>query len=189
MSATASNRSVPWVPAAVAGVVAYLVEYLVIYLWQANSVRSQLRGINAVIQLLGGRAIPAWQAVGWLFYDAHFVAFTYPGLGGGRTATNLIPNGNAPQLLYVVPPIALLIAGYLVARYAGSVGPGGGAIAGAAVVIGYVVLSVIGVFAFRVTSGNAWVGPDVVTGILLAGVVYPVVLGGIGGAIAGATRR
>jgi len=188
MPSTASNRSVPWVPGAVAGAVAFLLEYLAVYFWQAGNVRRQLRGINAIIQLLGGTPVPAWAGVGWLFYDAHFVAFTYPAIGGSRTALDLIANGNAPTLLYLVPVVGLLLAGFAVGRYAGTTDRSRGAVAGASVAVGYAVLTWIGLFAFRVTGGGSWVGPDPVTGALLAAVLYPIVLGGIGGWVASATR-
>ncbi|MFB6078397.1 MAG: transporter [Halarchaeum sp.] len=188
MSSTSATRDVPWVPAAVVGIAAYVLEYLVTYLWQANDVREQLQGINAIIELLGGQAIPAWKAVGWLFYNAHFVSFTRPGLGGGRVSTNLIASGNAPQLLYVVPPLFLLVGGFLLARYVGLDDPTDGALAGTVVSLGYAIPAWFCVFAFRVTSDGAWIGPDLVTGIVVAGVVYPVVFGAIGGAIAGAVE-
>ncbi|WP_435095113.1 transporter [Halarchaeum sp. P4] len=187
MSASTQDRDVPWVPAAVTGIVAFVVEYLVVYLWQANRVREQLSGLNAIIELLGGQAIPAWKAVGWLFYNAHFVSFTHPALGGGRTATNLIANGDAPQLLYVLPPLVLVVAGYLLVRYVSLGDPTEGALCGTVLSLGYAIPAWAGVFAVRITTDSSWMGPDLVTGLVLAGVVYPVVFGAIGGAIAAAT--
>lgn len=49
--------------------------------------------------------------------------------------------------------------------------------------VGYLVPSVVGVFLFA--TGN--VAPDAVTGILLAGVVYPLAFGAAGGVAARAT--
>ncbi|QLC32806.1 transporter [Halarchaeum sp. CBA1220] len=187
MSASSTGRDVPWVPAAAVGIAAYVLQYLVVYLWQANRVRDQLSGLNAVIEFLGGQAIPAWQAVGWLFYNAHFVSFTYPSFGGGRTATNLIASGNAPQLLYVLPPLFLLVGGYLLVRSVSLADPTDGALCGTVLSLGYAVPAWFGVFAFRITTESNWLGPDLVTGIVLAGVVYPVVFGAIGGAVAAAT--
>lgn len=182
-----SSRNVPWLPAAVTGVVAFALEYLVVYLWQANRVRENLQGLNAIIELLGGQSIPAWKVVGWLFYNAHFVDITRPAFGGGRTTTNLIASGDAPQLLYVLPPLFLLIAGVVLVRYVGLSAPRDGALCGTVVSLGYAIPAWIGVFAVRVTTDDAWLGPAVALGFVLAGVVYPVVFGAIGGALAALT--
>ncbi|GGM54897.1 hypothetical protein J2752_000693 [Halarchaeum rubridurum] len=182
-----TSRAVPWLPAAVTGVVAFALEYLVVYLWQANRVRENLQGLNAVIELLGGQGIPAWKVVGWLLYNAHFVDVTRPALGGGRAATNLIAGGNAPQLLYVLPPLFLLVAGVVLVRYVGLDTPRDGALCGTVVSLGYAIPAWAGVFAVRVTSDGTWMGPAVVLGLVLAGVVYPVVFGALGGALAALT--
>jgi hypothetical protein len=54
------------------------------------------------------------------------------------------------------------------------------AVAGAAVAVGYGVLSLLGAFLFATSN----VSPDPVTSVLLAGVLYPVVLGAVGGVAA-----
>ncbi|GAD51756.1 hypothetical protein MBEHAL_0516 [Halarchaeum acidiphilum MH1-52-1] len=187
MSRDGVRGDTPWVPAAITGVVAFALEYLVVYLWQANRVRESLQNVNAIIDLLGGQTIPAWKIVGWLFYNAHFVSVTRPALGGGRTTTNLIASGDAPQLLYVLPPLFLLVAGVILVRYAGLTAPRDGALCGTVVSLGYAVPTWIGVFAFRITTDDAWMGPAVALGLVLAGVVYPVVSGAIGGALAAVT--
>lgn len=171
-----------------AGVVAYLLGYLVSYLWQADGVRESLRGINAVLELFGGEPIPAWQAVGWLFYNAHWVDFTYPAIAGGRVSTNLVASGDAPIVLALLPPLVLLGAGVALASWATVDGLESGARAGAAVTVGYLPVAVVGLFAFRVSRAGGTVAPDPVTGVLLAGVVYPLLFGAVGGALFGATR-
>ncbi|MFB6068507.1 MAG: transporter, partial [Halobacterium sp.] len=103
---------------AVAGVLAFAAGYVVTYAWQSGAVADALAGYNVVADLLGGDPIPTWQGVGWLFYNAHGVAFTHPALGGGRVTRNFIAGGDAPTALYLVPAVLLAAAGFAVARAA-----------------------------------------------------------------------
>ena len=52
---------------------------------------------------------------------------------------------------------------------------------------GYLVLSVVGAFLFEVTVGDASGAPALLPAIVLAGLLYPVVFGAAGGAVAAAT--
>ncbi|SEW27823.1 transporter [Halobacterium jilantaiense] len=173
---------------AVTGAVVYVVGYLVTYLWQGNSVSESFEVINFLVELAGGDPIPTWQVVGWLYYNAHNVAFTTPALGSGRTAQNLVADGNAPMLLYLVPVVVLLLAGFVVARYADATDVESGARAGVTVAAGYAVLAAIGLFVFRYSVGDATVHVDYALGVLLAGIVYPVVFGALGGVLGAVTR-
>jgi len=172
---------------AVAGVLAYAIGYAVTYLWQSSAVENALSGYNFVASLFGGDPIPTWQGVGWLFYNAHAVAFTHPGIGGGRVARNFIADGNAPQLLYLLPPVLLLLTGFVLARAAGARDGQSGARVGVQLASGYFVLAVVGLFAFQYGSSGSAIHPDYVLGVLLAGVLYPAAFGAAGGALAGAT--
>ena len=176
------------VAGAVAGAVAYVVGYLVTYLWQSSSVEESLQAYNDFMNLVGGDPIPGWQGVGWLYYNAHNVAFSTPALGSGRVSQNLVADGNAPMLLYVVPIAALLAAGFVVARAGGESDADAGVRAGAMVALGYAVLAVVGLFVFRYTAGGATVHVEYALGALLAGVVYPAVFGGVGGVLGAVTR-
>lgn len=173
---------------AAAGAVAYVVGYIVTYLWQSGSVEQSLQGYNAVVEFFGGDPVPVWQAVGWLYYNAHNVAFTTPALGSGRTARNLVADGNAPMLLYLLPVVVLLLAGFVVARNADAVDADAGARAGVTVTVGYLVLAVVGLVAFRYSVGDSSVHVDYALGVLLAGIVYPVVFGALGGVLGAVTR-
>jgi hypothetical protein len=173
---------------AVAGAVAYVVGYLVTYLWQSGAVEEALQGYNFIAEFFGGDPIPAWQAVGWLYYNAHNVAFTTPALGSGRTAQNLVANGDAPMLLYLVPVVALLLAGFVVARGGNAGDAESGVRAGVTVTLGYAVLAVIGLFVFRYSVGDSSIHVDYALGVLLAGIVYPAVFGALGGLLGAVTR-
>jgi len=187
-TATATTERASIAAGAAAGAVAYAVGYLVTYLWQAGSVEESLQGYNAIVEFLGGDPIPAWQAVGWLYYNAHNVAFTTPNIGGGRAAQNLVADGNASMLLYLVPVVVLLSAGFVVARNVNASEAEAGARAGVTVAAGYVVLAVVGLVAFRYSVGDSTVHVDYALGVLLAGLVYPAVFGALGGVLGAVTR-
>lgn len=172
---------------AAAGAVAYVLGYLLTYLWQGSSVQDSLQNYNAIVELFGGDPIPTWQAVGWLFYNAHGVSFTVPSLGSGQATRNLIADGSAPMLLYLVPAVVVVLAGFVLARRANATDASGGAQVGARVVVGYVVLAVAGLFVFEYAAGGSTIHPEYALGVLLAGVVYPAVFGGIGGALGAVT--
>jgi len=170
---------------AAAGVVAYLLGYLVTYAWQAPSVDESLQGINFVASLLGGQTVPTWKAVGWLFYNAHVVATRVPTVGGGERVVNFLDaaDDGSLVLLYALVPVLLVLAGAAVARYGKADRPGTAAAAGASVVVGYFPLAVVGEFAFAHTfAEGVRVAPDPVTAVALAGIVYPAFFGAVGGA-------
>jgi len=169
---------------AAAGAAAYLFGYLFAYVTQQSAVEEQLAGFNFFADLFGGDPIPTWQAVGWVFYNGHFVDTQIPSLVGGARSTNLIAQaeGGSLALLYVVPPVLLLLAGLVAGRVAGATEAADGAKNGAFVLAGYLPLAVIGAFLFRYSVGDGTVAPDVVTAVLLAGAVYPGVFGAVGGA-------
>jgi len=165
---------------AVAGVAAYALGYLVAYVSESGSIEEQLQVFNVVTELLGGDPIPAWQAVGWLFYNAHFVETSIPAFAGTRTI-NLLSEGSAA--FYLLPPLALVAAGFAVAFLADAGEPATGGAAGALVTLGYLPFAAGGVAAFSYAVGDGAIAPDAIAAIGVAGVVYPAVFGAIGGAI------
>ncbi|QHS16620.1 hypothetical protein [Halopenitus persicus] len=184
MSDETLTDRLPLVPGAVAGAGAYLLGYLLTYLWQGSAVEEQLQGINVIADLLGGEPIAVWQGVGWLFYNAHFVRTRAEGVIGGTRSWNAIAaaDDGTLTLLYLVPVLLLVAVGALLARVATAETPGDGAIAGTAAVVGYLPPAVVGAVVFTYDGS---VAPDLVTAVLLAGIAYPVVLGAIGGAVGG----
>ena len=169
---------------AAAGAAAYVLGYLFAYLTQRSAVESQLEGFNFFADLFGGDPIPTWKAIGWVFYNGHFVDTQIPSLVGGSQLTNLISqaDGGSLTLLFLVPPVLLTLAGLAAGRVAGATEPADGAKAGASVLVGYLPPAVIGAFLFRYSVGDGAVAPDLVTAVLLAGAVYPAAFGAVGGA-------
>lgn len=182
MSDDSLTDRIPLVSGAVAGAAAYILGYLVTYLWQSGSVEERLRGFNFITDLFGGDPIPVWQGVGWLFYNAHFVRTRIEGGLGGPSSQNFIAGAEdgTLTLLYLVPVVLLLVAGLAVAKLHNAEEPADGAVAGAAVVLGYLPLAIIGAVVFTYDGS---IKPDLVTAILLAGAVYPLAVGAIGGVI------
>lgn len=179
---------------ALVGALAYVVSYALTFAFVA------LDGVSS-------ESLPGWKLAGQVLYSAHNVETVASASGGGLTVDrsfNLIATevgelsdvGSAvPAVVYyVVPVLVLLLAGFLVVRTvdAGSLPAATGAVAGATVAGGYLVLGVLGAFLFR-SSGEAFgvqasIAPNLLASAFLLGVVYPVVLGAVGGALAAATK-
>lgn len=144
-------------------------------------------------ELLG--AVPSpWVVGGWLFYNAQFVPTSLPapgGYGGGPAAlTNrhlLIAVDGALLALYLLPAVLLVAAGFLVVHAGSTRGVRGDLYAGASVAVGYLPLLVVGAFVLTAPAGQFTASPDGLQTIWV-GLVYPAVLGGLGGKLA-ARRR
>lgn len=171
----------------VAGVGAWLLGYLVAYVWRAEAVAGALRGVGLVSQLLGGEAIPAWKGVAWLFLNAHFADTEFPTVAGGTRTANFVTGGEGSTVLLALPPLLLAVAGLAVA-YGRSADAADRARVGATVALGYLPLSAAAALASVHALGGteATIGPDLVTAVLLAGGVYPLVFGALGGAASAA---
>jgi hypothetical protein len=132
--------------------------------------------------------------VGWVFYNAHFVdtVFRNIPLVGGSAASFVGGEDGITSLLYIVPIALLFATGPALARADGSVDRIRGALVGATALPGYLLPSIAGVFLFEVSVGGATGAPDLLPGVLLAGVVYPglfAVAGGTLGAVLAARER
>jgi len=137
------------------------------------------------------------ESAGFLYYNAQFVAVEFSADGGGDGFGGLIDQEfnyltdgefndalEAPSILYHLIPIVVLFAGgYAVARYVDASDIKEGAIAGASMVLGTVVLALLGTFLFSLGDDGTTTSPVLVEGVLLAGVVFPGVLGALGGAV------
>lgn len=171
----------PIAAGALAGLIAWFAGYAVTYLLVAPDVRES--ALNRVIEALDGE--PAThELAGWVFYNAHFVETVVrdiPVVGGG--STSYVGGDGFSAVLYLAPVVALLAVGVGLARYRGAVSADSGALVGLTAVPGYLLCSIVGAFLFEVTVGGASAGPDLLSGVVLAGVVYPVLFGAAGGAL------
>ncbi|AGN01653.1 hypothetical protein L593_08540 [Salinarchaeum sp. Harcht-Bsk1] len=167
---------VPIVQSAVAGLGAYVASFALV----AIVVAAMEDGDD----LVGG--------AGNILYGAHFVdsKSTVSMMGQTQSQTsNFVSEASleAPELLYQIIPIVVLVgAGIALVRTFDIQDETDAAIAGAATAIGYVVLTVVGTFVFEMSESQQGISVDVapelgLVTVLLMGIVYPAVFGGIGG--------
>jgi hypothetical protein len=174
---------------AVAGAVTYGVGYVLTYLLTSGDVRES--GLARITEAVTGDEV-VWQIVGWLFYNAHLVPAQVPAPGPQAAVNpNVVTGADGIVVgLLALPPVLLAGAGWMVTRGATDstqlrfdFGVSGRryAINGALVtMLGYLPLSILGTLAFGIGGLNS-VGPDQYYGLVVAGAIYPLVFGGIGG--------
>lgn len=129
-----------------------------------------------------GVSIPLWKVAGWVFYSAHGGEVDVS-VAGSSAGVGFVSS----PLIYALPPILLVAAGYVLASESDSPTRIAMLKGGASIAVGYGALSILGVFLTKYSISmlvTLSVEPDPVTGILLAGVLYPVAFGTVGGAIA-----
>lgn len=177
------TRSFPFVRGTVAGLSAYFAGYLVTYLAVSPQLDSLLP-IRAFEFFTGEN--PVWKLVGWVFYNAHFVDTNLPGLVETNAVNFLsLSEDPAANLLYAIPIVLLVVAGAIpiIGRKRTSVGQD--ISGGASVTLGYLTPAVLGAQLFSISLGNVTARPDILTATLLAGLLYPLLFGSIGGVLAG----
>ena len=172
----------------VAGLVAFVLAYVLVYALTISTVQDSL--LTGFAEAFGGEN-PAWKIVGWILFNAQFVTTTItvdvPLLGGTDAVNFIAESDSLSPVLYVVPPALLAAAGLAMARLTGASDAGEALKTGPTVALGYLPASIVGAFLFAVSVGSESGGsPTLLTAVVLAGVVYPVVFGGLG-AVAGAT--
>lgn len=131
------------------------------------------------------------QYVAWLFYEMHNVGHVVTQRLNGRSQSQSFdPStwGLWEGWLLAVPPLLLLVAGGTVAYVWSDGDPKRGVVYGAALTMGYFPLGgLVAVLSQYQESGGGFGGSDVTAGpklaeaAVLAGVVYPVVFGIVGG--------
>ena len=167
------------------GFATFFLGFAITFSWVAREVEASLSGINAFAGLFGQSAIPTWKAVGWVFYNAHFVTLEIPVPGGSSLSRDLIAAQGGSVALYLVPPVLLTLAGFLVARQVGDFEDvRAGARAGATIVVGYLLVAIAGAFVTSVDAFGAMIAPDLLGAAAVAGLLYPLVFGSFGGAVA-----
>ncbi|MFC7059298.1 hypothetical protein [Halovenus salina] len=129
------------------------------------------------------------QAFAWPFYNANRVDITVE--AGGRSVDNINYIANSDQLnglvFSAIIALMLVLSGYSVAsRATESLTGREAASAGTSIVSGYLPLLVAGTFLFSTDFQGASGGPEFGLSLVLWGVIYAFVFGGIGGYLAGA---
>lgn len=128
------------------------------------------------------------QTLGWAFYNAHMVDITFAAQGAAAESINYFDliNQIDPPAFYAIIGFILFLAGYSVAsRVNRSLSTEASVVAGASVVVGYVPLLAAGSILVEVQENGATAGPELGTTLLLWGLIYAVVFGGLGGLVSG----
>ncbi len=128
---------------------------------------------------------PTWRTVAWLYVDTHLAPLVVAGV---TTTASVVAGIGGPSLaLAVVPVVVVSVAGVLAVGRVGVPGPVEGAKGGAAVALGYLVSTAV---SWLVVDGTVVVdqvtytlAPTPVT-VLVVGLVYPAVVGAVGGVLA-----
>lgn len=171
---------------AIAGVVAWVVGYALTFLTVGTEVQDS--AAQRFIEAVGGE--PAtYEMVGWVFYNLHLVDTVFVDVPAiGEFSTNAVgSDGGFSTVLYLIPIGLLVASGLAVARSQGVTSVGEGVVTGATVVPGYLALSVVGLVLFEVSVGGATGRPAQFEAVVLAGLLYPAVFAGSGGALAALT--
>lgn len=131
--------------------------------------------------------------LGWLFFNTHCVDVEFDTMLFGSTSVDMIElmddegELSIPSPLWRLIPMGVLTGtGFLFARktLAVTAGESDGAKRGASVVAGYLPLVFIGSIIFEESFDEGSVGVDMIEALLLAGLVYPIVFGALGGYLA-----
>ncbi len=187
MSDSKTKRDDPARPSllasALVGAMAYAAVYLATYgVVLVVGLKRQLLGADGSTLRAAADLGQAPNDVGVLLYNAHLVDLSI----GYLSVDALGALAGQEPLLTVVwafPPVALLVAGALLGR-----GIPDGASAGARLTLGYLPVAVGGLLTFsvevrqglRVTTAS----PDLLTGFIFAGLLYPLLFGALGGWLA-----
>lgn len=166
---------------AIGGIASFVVGYLLIWILTGTKVAS------LTISGPFGGSIPDWRAILWVFYDSHFVGTGTPEVfgpggelwGGGDLVDTVGVLG--VENVYAIPVVLLVIAGAVVAYLAGVDNPRDGMISGISITIGYLVAVVLGLF----VAAQGGIAPSPLRALVIAGVVYPVAFGALGGTLVG----
>jgi len=142
------------------------------------------------------------QLVAWLYHDLHAIDLggTFSVEGGGQSVSYDVAMEYAPEaFLIALPPLAVAVGGFLAARYLGYRSEKRATKAGLSVAVGYAALAA-GTAVVLAWESSATVqsggqaatyavqfGPDPVSSVLVAGLLYPALFGSAGGYLAART--
>ncbi len=181
-----SLQRIPWVVSTSMGLGTWLLGYVFTYLIVAPDIQGSF--LQRIIEAFNGN--PAtYEMVGWVFFNAHFVDTVFQNVPfiGGQTTSFIGGEDGFTAMLYLIPIGLLVAAGVGIARYQAAETIDRGAFMGVSVFPGYL-LGVLGsLFLFEVVIGEVTGGPALLSGVVLAGLLYPIICAGVGGAFAGIT--
>ena len=172
-----SADDLPLVKGALYGAGSYVLAYVMFFALVLGVESDFNQGIDEPIAIAG-----------WFYHNAQFVDVELP---NGDTI-NYLTNDfvtealSVPTIVYRAIPVVVLIgAGYLLVNSLHVRTPVDGAKAGTTILVGVATLTIVGTFVFRISEGGESAQPNLVTSVLLVGIIYPAVCGGVGGYLAG----
>lgn len=127
--------------------------------------------------------VPTWQVGVWLLFDAHLAPVA---LAGGPVDSLVADLGDRSLALAAVPVVVLAVGARFAVNRVGVPGPREGALAGAAVALGYLLPVTAAAVAVEGTVQVAAVTYPLTPTVAVAvgvGLVYPAVVGGLVGAL------
>ncbi|ARS89895.1 hypothetical protein [Natrarchaeobaculum aegyptiacum] len=172
------------------GVLAAIVGVLTTYVLVPADVRSAV-----------GEDVASWKAVAWYYYNAHLVEIEVSGgadfgdfgsVSSGGTMDLIAQSETARvSLLYVVPPLVLVLVGAVLAYHLGATNVGAAVSVGAPVTLGYVIVMGLGAVVAETTSEAEFFGieasgsmaPELVPAVVLGGLLYPLVFATAGAVV------
>lgn len=184
MARERSERLIPYIGGGLAFVVGYLVMFLV-------GAQRWVRSVKP-FPVAGVPDPPVWKLTGDVFYASHNVGIWVTESGGSQ-----LYQWNLPTWTYLFPPLLLLATGFAVSWYQKPLTRADGTIFGVNIVKGYAILTFLGLFAFHwehyASVGGertlvASAGPNLASSLLLMAVIYPLVVGAVGGILAYVVR-
>ena len=186
---SAENRYQGLLEATLAGGLAWILGVFITFVTARSTIRDDLR--TEIIESVTGDSLTTVLVI-WTYFNAHTVPTSFPQEGVFRLAQanqNVVLDGTDWEpLLLIVPPLVIAVAGFVVsrreARRVDGASLGDHIATGGVVTVGYLVVTITAMTVGTVTVGDAIVRPDPTEAIVRAGLVYPLLFGGIGGALA-----
>lgn len=184
------------------GVASFVLGYFILYLTEGDQLMSDFtQGFTQAgpslseLSQMGGSLPEKWQLTGQFYYVGHNADLSIKASAAGQSFTQTLSVnffGGQNTMMWIAPIVALVVGGFLLARQYDFQSTGESAKCGAHVVAGYLPMAALGVFLFQwqttiessLMNASLTMQPHLMTSLLFAGVVYPVVLGAVGGALA-----
>lgn len=182
---------VRWERGAVSGVVAYVLGFFSMHALPASAVSRALatRGTDPYGKPLPPLAVSipdgtaTWKLLGWLWHGSLLspVATRFPGSSSTFYVNPIVGIQPDHWFLYLIAPALLVALASFVVVASWTPGPRCGLYTGAMTVLGFVLACFAGSLLF--TVGYPANGPDPLTSVFRAGLLYPLVFGGAGGVL------
>jgi hypothetical protein len=179
----AIRGNVSFVGGILGGGVSYPIGFVVVSFLFLVSVESETTTSDAPeLFELADASLQAFVSIfAWVFYGAHGVKIS---LAGGTDAVHVLSALDLNTLVYALIPAAILfVFGGIIALLKRASGLAGGFVSGASVVFGYLPLVVAGALFFQVSAGGVDARVQLLPAILIAGLLYPLVCGGLAGVL------